>query len=402
MVASRGAAPPLTSIVETLVTLPLVSAARRHRLPAAAAARPARPARRRDRCGSASTSSSPGGRWSSRWSSWACRWSSEPRVPASSRSTRRFEQMAETLGPGRCACSSPSACRSRGAACWPARCSAFRAPLASSAPRSSLPAASPVRTRTLSLAMCGFLETGRDGDAMRLVAALAGHRSRSGLACLNRLVRRARDDDAGRLVGAAPRCAWRSGRAASRSTWRGKAAAGCSACSGRRARARRRCSRWRRACARPQTARIAVGDAVLRDTSAGIDVPIRERGSATCRRTRRCSRISASAATSPTARARGMRCRSSQSVAMLSIEPLIDREVADLSGGERQRAWLLRARWCRRRGCSLLDEPLSARRRSASPSHPRIAPATGSPWRACRRCTSRTTPATCRSPRITC
>ena len=64
---------------------------------------------------------------------------------------------------------------------------------------------------------------------------------------------------------------------------------------------------------RPQTARIAVGDAVLRDTSAGIDVPIRERG---------IGYVPQDSALFPHlgvrgnityGRARGMRCRSSQS-----------------------------------------------------------------------------------------
>jgi molybdate transport system ATP-binding protein len=110
---------------------------------------------------------------------------------------------------------------------------------------------------------------------------------------------------------------------------------------------------------RPQTARIAVGDAVLRDTSAGIDVPIRERG---------IGYVPQDSALFPHlgvrgnityGAARGTAVPLQPILAMLSIEPLIDREVADLSGGERQRVALARAMVSSPR-LLLLDEPLSA------------------------------------------
>jgi len=110
---------------------------------------------------------------------------------------------------------------------------------------------------------------------------------------------------------------------------------------------------------RPQTARIAVGDAVLRDTSAGIDVPIRERG---------IGYVPQDSALFPHLGVRGNITYGAERgkavplqpiLAMLSIEPLIDREVSDLSGGERQRVALARAMVSSPR-LLLLDEPLSA------------------------------------------
>jgi len=110
---------------------------------------------------------------------------------------------------------------------------------------------------------------------------------------------------------------------------------------------------------RPQTARIAVDDAVLRDTSAGIDVPIRERG---------IGYVPQDSALFPHLGVRGNITYGAERgtavplqpiLAMLSIEPLIDREVSDLSGGERQRVALARAMVSSPR-LLLLDEPLSA------------------------------------------